>query len=180
MPAGVEYGPACHAGYFRQRSLSTTHLDTSLYNNNTKNNNSGGSNAVPVPIPMSSHLHSQHLQPRHSSSWSERPGRRTHGSLSHDAPNHMHHLHLHNRSSTPTLGHGPESNSLRGSFGETSDVVMVKKSATGRMFTVERTIPVSPTRCSRFIVVSAEEEAATAAANGSGSRSHTPVLSTTH
>lgn len=56
---------------------------------------------------------------------------------------------------------------------------MVKKSATGRMFTVERTIPVSPTGCSRFIVVSAEEEAATAAAaNGGGSRSHTPVSST--
>lgn len=69
----------------------------------------------------------------------------------------------------------------KASFGETSDVVMVKKSATGRMFTVERTIPVSPTRCSRFIVVSAEEEAAQAAAaaeNGGGSRSHTPLSST--
>ncbi|KAF9298934.1 hypothetical protein BGZ74_009160 [Mortierella antarctica] len=187
MPMSVEYGPACHAGYFRQRSLSTTHLDSSLYNNN----NNSGSSPVPVPVPStSSYHHSQHLQPqRHSSSWSDRPGRRTHGSLSHE-PSHLpHHLHqLHNRNSTPSLlshGHGQlldsSSPMSKASFGETSDVVMVKKSATGRMFTVERTIPVSPTRCSRFIVVSAEEEAAQAAAaaeNGGGSRSHTPLSST--
>ncbi|KAF9310453.1 hypothetical protein BG003_008539 [Podila horticola] len=184
MPTSVEYGPACHAGYFRQRSLSTTHLDSSLYNNNS------GSSPVPVPVPVSAssyhHHHSQHLQPqRHSSSWSDRPGRRTYGSLSHESSHLPHHLHqLHNRNSTPSLlnhGHGqlldsPGSMS-KASFGETSDVVMVKKSATGRMFTVERTIPVSPTRCSRFIVVSAEEEAAQAAENGGGSRSHTPLSS---
>ncbi|KAG0086264.1 hypothetical protein BGZ93_008181 [Podila epicladia] len=184
MPTSVEYGPACHAGYFRQRSLSTTHLDSSLYNNSKS-----GSSPVPVPIPSaSSYHHPQHLQPqRHSSSWSDRPGRRTHGSLSHE-PSHLpHHLHqLHNRNSTPSLlshGHGQlldsSGSTSKSSFGETSDVVMVKKSATGRMFTVERTIPASPTRCSRFIVVSAEEEAAqAAAAEGGGSRSHTPLSST--
>jgi len=47
------------------------------------------------------------------------------------------------------------------SGGELSDVVMVKKSAKGRMFTVERTVapPSSPTRSSsRFIVVSSNED----------------------
>ncbi|KAK3817050.1 MAG: hypothetical protein JOS17DRAFT_758136 [Linnemannia elongata] len=45
--------------------------------------------------------------------------------------------------------------------GELSDVVMVKKSAKGRMFTVERQStlpPASPTRSSRFIVVSSTED----------------------
>ncbi|KAF9203375.1 hypothetical protein BGZ49_006495 [Haplosporangium sp. Z 27] len=41
--------------------------------------------------------------------------------------------------------------SVSSSFGEVSDIV-IKKSATGRMFTVERTIPASPTKSSRFIV----------------------------
>ncbi|KAG9073364.1 hypothetical protein KI688_001159 [Linnemannia hyalina] len=45
--------------------------------------------------------------------------------------------------------------------GELSDVVMVKKSAKGRMFTVERQStlpPASPTKSSRFIVVSSTED----------------------
>ncbi|KAF9584642.1 hypothetical protein BGW38_005745 [Lunasporangiospora selenospora] len=81
---------------------------------------------------------------------------------------HLHHLH-HGETLTPTSA-TPTT--------PTSDVVMVKKSATGRMFTVERAIPASPTKCSRFIVVSATDEICTSTPTVSSPAPPTTPLTT--
>ncbi|KAF8939214.1 hypothetical protein EDD21DRAFT_2058 [Dissophora ornata] len=126
------------AGYFRQRSLSATNFNSQRLSGHSSNNHS-----------------IQQQQPTESAGfWTERTARRTHGSVS----NAGHQC----RSSTPPV-RGPSDNALPvssygSSHGEISDVVMIKKSAKGRTFTVERTIPASPTRSSRFIVGSSTDE----------------------
>ncbi|KAG9325336.1 hypothetical protein KVV02_006976 [Mortierella alpina] len=149
-------------GYFRQRSLSATNLGS----------------RPPAPRSMSAHspvgpfLESQHLQPsqprqapqmQHRGSWAERPTRRSHGSVTSSG------VQIHggrldgerggSSSSMLSSSYGSSSSSsTSSSHAEASDVVMIKKSATGRMFTVERAIPVSPTKCSRFTLVSSTDE----------------------
>ncbi|KAF9426319.1 hypothetical protein BGZ76_002815, partial [Entomortierella beljakovae] len=117
------------AGYFRQRSLSAINLDSHQ-----------GSQ-------RSSIQDSPNMQ--HHSTWSERPARRTHGSVQGSTSGSNH-----STGAIPikSMSESKSGSSLSSSYsGETSDIV-IKKSATGRMFTVERTIPASPTKCSRFIV----------------------------
>ncbi|KAF9951454.1 hypothetical protein BGZ72_007035 [Mortierella alpina] len=149
------------AGYFRQRSLSATNLGS----------------RPPPPRSMSAHspvgpfLESHQFQPsqarqappmQHRGSWAERPTRRSHGSVTSSG------VQIHGRridgerggssSSMLSSSYGSSSSSSSSSHAEVSDVVMIKKSATGRMFTVERAIPVSPTKCSRFTLVSSTDE----------------------
>ncbi|KAF9915164.1 hypothetical protein BX616_006767 [Lobosporangium transversale] len=143
-------------GYFRQRSLSTTNVDMR--------------NTFQKPsIHGHQQLHEQPLLngPPQGFSWNERPTRRSHGSVS--SADHHHHPH---RSGTPirymsenTLGPMSSSYNCSSSFSsslsstsQASDIVVVKKSATGRMFTVERTLPASPTKSSRFIVMSSTDD----------------------
>ncbi|KAF9540181.1 hypothetical protein EC957_004580 [Mortierella hygrophila] len=127
---GFGYFDRTSPGSFRPRSLSATNLD------------SVGTNNGSTPS-----LHQQ-------LSWADRTAMQREGSS-------------HSRSfDTGTPGTPPASASssslsphIHG--GELSDVVMVKKSAKGRMFTVERQStlpPASPTKSSRFIVVSSTED----------------------
>ncbi|KAF9110429.1 hypothetical protein BGX27_006339 [Mortierella sp. AM989] len=124
------------AGYFRQRSLSATNLD---------------SHHGPQRPPSHSCYQTQQQQhypqqQQQQGMWSERSTRRTHGSVS-CSDHHSNGIPIKGMSESKS---GPSMSSSYG--GEVSDIV-IKKSATGRMFTVERTIPASPTKCSRFTYV---------------------------
>ncbi|KAG0327685.1 hypothetical protein BGZ99_007115 [Dissophora globulifera] len=143
-PQGIDLHGGHPSGYYRQRSLSAINFTAQRWPNQ-------GSN----PLPHSQQQQQQQLpQTDDAGPWGERTTRRTHGSVSNaDIPYRGH---------TPPINSTPLSSSYSSgsyiSHGEVSDVVMVKKSATGRMFTVERTIPSSPTKFSRFTVVSAADD----------------------
>ncbi|KAG0301884.1 hypothetical protein BGZ98_007969 [Dissophora globulifera] len=143
-PQGIDLHGGHPSGYYRQRSLSAINFTAQRWP-------SQGSN----PLPHSQQQQQQQLpQTDDAGPWGERTTRRTHGSVSNaDIPYRGH---------TPPINSTPLSSSFSSgsyiSHGEVSDVVMVKKSATGRMFTVERTIPSSPTKFSRFTVVSAADD----------------------
>ncbi|KAF9357228.1 hypothetical protein BGX26_004029 [Mortierella sp. AD094] len=117
------------AGYFRQRSLSAANFD---------------SHHVSQRSPSHGSLHVQQQE----GMWSERSTRRSHGSVSSSE-------HCSNGIPIKGMSESRSGPSISASSygGEVSDIV-IKKSATGRMFTVERTIPASPTKSSRFTVVS--------------------------
>ncbi|KAI1315967.1 hypothetical protein EDD11_010606 [Mortierella claussenii] len=161
-------GSSGTAGYFRQRSLSATNVDS-------RTGSSSAQRYHQQPELLHHHVggHPTPLQQtKQGSLWNEMSTRRTHGSVS----NADHHLHHRSDGTPPAKSGGSMSSSYSGtgssfplsssstlSSGSSSstpqsDIVMVKKSATGRMFTVERAIPPSPTKCSRFIVVSSTDE----------------------
>ncbi|KAG0275713.1 hypothetical protein BGZ95_008461 [Linnemannia exigua] len=152
---GFGYFDRTSPGSFRPRSMSATNLDSSYGGGYGKNGYS------------------------HQLSWADRTAMQREGSA-------------HSRSFDISSGSGspPTSSSLsphthNGSGTSTptpeSDIVMVKKSAKGRMFTVERQstlpLPSSPTRSSRFIVVSSTEDMCL---NGVGSGNGALTLSPPH
>ncbi|KAF8936197.1 hypothetical protein BGZ47_009620 [Haplosporangium gracile] len=128
---GFSYFDRTSPGSFRPRSLSATNLD------------SVGTNNGSTPS-----LHQQ-------LSWADREAMQREGSS---------HSRSFDTGTPPISGSSflsPHLHPSNGGGGELSDVVMVKKSAKGRMFTVERQTtlpPASPTRSSRFIVVSSTED----------------------
>ncbi|KAF9901527.1 hypothetical protein EC991_006038 [Linnemannia zychae] len=134
--SGFGYYDRTSTGSFRPRSLSATNLDS--VGGYGKNGSSPS-------------LHQQ-------LSWADRTAMQREGSA--------HSRSFDVGSGTPSTSSSlsPLSNSSGGSSTPTpeSDIVMVKKSAKGRMFTVERQstmpLPSSPTRSSRFIVVSSSED----------------------
>ncbi|KAF9194569.1 hypothetical protein BGZ50_006080 [Haplosporangium sp. Z 11] len=140
-------------GYIRQRSLSATNLGSSSSASSSLPQRASHPNRQSCTRPEMNH---------HTHSWTERPTRRSDGSLTSGIVSHRHRDNEDPQEtrfgSSVSLTRGTISPISSSSHGETSDVVMVKKSATGRMFTVERTIPASPTKCSRFTVVSSSDE----------------------
>ncbi|GJJ70313.1 hypothetical protein EMPS_02662 [Entomortierella parvispora] len=158
--------------YFRQRSLSATHIES------THSASSPSSSLPPRRVPGSAHR----------GSWTDPFSRNPRGGYSSSltapgvcADPHCDSSNLSDNGRCPKEGLCPPSarsssssslpltrspalareGSQSGMVTESVSDVVVKKSATGRMFTVERTIPVtvsSPTRCSRFIVMPASED----------------------
>ncbi|KAG0024671.1 hypothetical protein BGZ80_010828 [Entomortierella chlamydospora] len=114
-------------GYLRQRSLSAANFD---------------SHHVPQRSPSHGNLQVQQQE----GTWSERPTRRSHGSVSSSE-------HCSNGMPIKGMSENKSGPSVSSSYGGGVSDIVIKKSATGRMFTVERTIPASPTKSSRFTLV---------------------------
>ncbi|KAG0377317.1 hypothetical protein BGX24_006339 [Mortierella sp. AD032] len=157
---GFGYYDRTSPGSFRPRSLSATNLDSSFGGGYGKN---GSSPSLHQQLSWADRTAMQREGSAHSRSFDVGPSFGT-PPTSYLSP----HTHNGSGTSTPT----PE-----------SDIVMVKKSAKGRMFTVERQstlpLPSSPTRSSRFIVVSSTEDMCLSSA-GSGALTLSPPHHSLH